>query len=118
LGEVLNSVGKPGHKDEVLATQWLIQASEFVRWKTRQYNDEHLAEVFQVIAKRPISDDFSGAAIRKKRLYLKKHYPMLYANALKRAKMSTRVDSLGSILPTGPGDGIRWNTLVAMRSSG
>jgi hypothetical protein len=40
-----------------------------------------------VIAKRPISDDFSGAAIRKKRLYLKKHYPMLYANALKRAKM-------------------------------
>jgi hypothetical protein len=35
LGEVLNSVGKPGHKDEVLATQWLIQASEFVRWKTR-----------------------------------------------------------------------------------
>jgi hypothetical protein len=86
LGEVLNSVGKPGHKDEVLATQWLTQASEFVRWKTSRYNDEHLAEVFQVIAKRPISDDFSGAAIRKKRLYLKKHYPVLYANALKRAK--------------------------------
>jgi hypothetical protein len=86
LGEALNSVGKPGHKDEVLATQRLIQASEFVRLKTRRYNDEHLAGVFQIIAKRPISDDFSGAAIRKKRLYLKKHYPALYASALKWAK--------------------------------
>src|ERR1039458_1069850 len=74
-----------GHKDEVLATQRLIQASEFVRLKTRRYNDEHLAGVFQIITKRPISDDFSGAAIRKKRLYLKKHYPVLYANALRRA---------------------------------
>ncbi len=86
LGEALNSFGKPGRKDEALATQGLIQASEFVRLKSGRYNDEHLAGVFQIIARRPISDDFSGAAIRKKRLYLKKHYPVLYDGALRSAK--------------------------------
>jgi hypothetical protein len=32
-------------------------------------------------------EELSGAAISKKRLYLKKRYPVLYADALKRARI-------------------------------
>jgi len=86
LGEALNSSGKRGHKAKILATQSLIQASEFVRLKTGQHYDEHLAELFQAIGNRSAAEELSGDAIRKKREYLKKHYPALYADAVKWAK--------------------------------
>jgi hypothetical protein len=63
----------------------LITASEVVRLHTGQHYDEHLAELFQAVAMRPVSTDLSGDAIRKKREYLKTHYPELYAKALEDA---------------------------------
>lgn len=90
LGEALDSFGKPGHKDKVLVTQG-IQASEFVYLKTGQHYDEHLAELFQAIGKRSAAEDLSRDAIRKKRERLKEHYPVLYANAVKRAKRKHEV---------------------------
>jgi hypothetical protein len=86
LGGFLDSMGKPGHKHKTMATQWLIQASELVRLQTGQHYDEHLSELFQAIDKRRCSENLSGDAIRKKRRYAKKHYPELYAHALKVAR--------------------------------
>jgi hypothetical protein len=88
LGKELNSYGKPGHKARIRSTQWLVEASEFIRLKTHQYNDEHLADLFQAIEtdyEEP-QEDLSSDAIRKKRKYLKKHYPRRYADALEQAK--------------------------------
>jgi hypothetical protein len=86
LGEALNSFGKQGHKAKILTNQSLVQASEFVLVKTGQHYDEHLAELFQAIGNRPEELELSGDAIRKKREHLKESYPVVYANALKRAK--------------------------------
>lgn len=82
VGQLFALVGKPGRKDEVFRNQLLIQASEFVRIKTGKHNDEHLAELFQAIGARDLGDDFSGEAIRKKRAYLKRQYPILYAETV------------------------------------
>jgi len=86
LGNALDTVGKRGHKREILATQHLVEASEFVRLRTGRHYDEHLAELFQGIGKLCLSEDLSSDAIRKKRVYAKKHYPGLCADASKRAK--------------------------------
>lgn len=63
-------------------------ASEFVRLKLGKHFDEHLAELVQAIpGKRDsISEDISGDAIRKKRIYLKRRYPELHTEALRRAE--------------------------------
>jgi tellurite resistance protein len=87
LGEVLDSTGKRGHKKKALATKYIVQASEFVWMRTGHHYDEHLAELLQPIRKRAEFDDFSGDAIRKRRENLKEHYPMLYASALRRARI-------------------------------
>jgi len=86
LGKVLDLLGKRGHKAKIHTAQSLVQASEFVRLKTGQHYDEHLAELFQAIGKRSAGEDLSGDAIRKKRERLKEHYPVLYADAVKWAK--------------------------------
>jgi hypothetical protein len=86
LKKALNHFGKPGQKRKGFVSGFLIEASEFVRLKTGQHYDEQLAELFQAVAMRPESKDLSGDAIRKRRENLKEHYPVLYANALKRAK--------------------------------
>ena len=91
LGRVLDTFGKPGHKGRNLANQFLIQASEFVSMRTGQFNDEHLAELFQAIGSPPTLEELSdteglsGAAIHKRRERFKEQYPMLYVAALRRA---------------------------------
>ncbi|SPE17647.1 hypothetical protein SBA5_110007 [Candidatus Sulfotelmatomonas gaucii] len=86
LEMVLDSTGKCGHKRQNLAAQFLIQASEFVRLKTGQHNDEHVADLFQQIGKRSVKLDLSGDAIRKKRKYLKDQNPIALASAVRRAR--------------------------------
>lgn len=86
LEDLLGSLGKPGHKGRNFSNRWLIIASEIVRLHIGQNYDEHLAELFQAVVKGPVSEDLSGDAIRKKREYMKKRYPELYASALRDAK--------------------------------
>ena len=86
VGVMLDQFGKPGHKDGNLTKQLLILASEFVRLKTGQHYDEHLAELYQAISERPLTADLSGDAIRKKREYLKESYPVLFSQTLERAR--------------------------------
>lgn len=75
-------VGKQGHKQKNLASCLLITASEFVRQTTGSYNDEHLAELCQGKFLGPRRRSvMSGDAIRKKRDYLQKEYPELYATS-------------------------------------
>ena len=90
LGDMLDTFGKRGHKQKSFATQFLVMASEFVRLRTGQYYDEHVAELFQAVTagRRPLSEDLSGDAIRKKREYSKKHYPELYVHALEQARVA------------------------------
>jgi hypothetical protein len=61
---------------------------QFVRLKLGQHFDEHLAELIQAVPgeSKSISEDISGDSIRKKRAYLKRRYPELYADTLQRAK--------------------------------
>jgi hypothetical protein len=65
-----------------------VAASEFVRLRTGQYFDEHVAELYQAItaSKHSLSEDLSGDAIRKKRDYTAKNYPDLYSEALNCAR--------------------------------
>jgi len=94
LGRALDAMGKRGRKREVLTIQRLVEASEFVKLKTRYYNDEHLAGLFNLIVRPPERKPggeklfkpkkLSGAAISKKRLYFKDNYPQLYANVRRR----------------------------------
>jgi hypothetical protein len=88
VSAMLDQFGKPGHKDGNLTKQLLIHASEFVRMKTGQHYDEHLAELYQAISERPLTADLSGDAIRKKREYLKEFYPVLFSQVLERARKS------------------------------
>jgi len=91
LGTLMNAFGKPGHKEGTLVKSSLVRASEFVRLRTGDYNDEHLAELCQAInpefsgRKKRISElpEFSGDAIRKQRDHFAKTYPLLYRNLLK-----------------------------------
>jgi hypothetical protein len=81
LDKKANALGKPGHKATMLSTSKLVMASEFIRRKTGDYQDEHIAELYQAICDRDSSDDFSGDAIRKKRASLRQRNPALYAYA-------------------------------------
>lgn len=83
LCALLELVGKPGRKSEVFGNQMLILTSEFVRMKLGNPYDEHVAELFQGIGNRDTFLELSGDAIRKKREYFKKQYPVLYAESLK-----------------------------------
>jgi len=86
VGGMLDLLGKRGHKEGNIYGFLLIVASEFVRLKTGQHYDEHLADLYQAISERPPTEDLSGDAIRKRRQYLKKCYPDLYSWMLERAK--------------------------------
>jgi hypothetical protein len=78
-------VGKAGHKRKVTRTRILVLASELVRRRTGNYNDEHLAELLQAVAgETGHADDYSGDMIRKRREYLDKHYNFLYVHVLLR----------------------------------
>jgi hypothetical protein len=82
-------VREAGHKDKMFANQILIIVSEFVHLKTGSYRDEDLAELYQGIVKPSLKhtkDVMSGDAIRKKRKYLKKKCPELYAQAVNKAE--------------------------------
>ena len=81
LDKKANALGKPGHKATMLSTSTLVMASEFVRRKTGNYQDEHIAELYQAICDTGLSNDFSGDAIRKKRVSLQQRNPALYAYA-------------------------------------
>jgi hypothetical protein len=72
-------LGKPGHQGKLSKNEVLLMASEFIRYKTNRYNDEHLAEIIQAVNDKSDVPDFSGDAIHKKRLYLKRNYPLRYA---------------------------------------
>jgi hypothetical protein len=86
VGGMLDLFGKRGHKEGNLYGFFLIVASEFVRLKTGQHYDEHLAELYQAVSERSLTEDLSGDAIRKRREYLKKSYPDLYSWMLERAR--------------------------------
>jgi hypothetical protein len=86
VGGMLDLFGKRGHKGGNLYGFFLIVASEFVRLKTSQHYDEHLAELYQAVSERSLTEDLSGDAIRKRREYLKKNYPDLYSWMLERAR--------------------------------
>lgn len=92
VGNAVGSMGKPGHEHKAMANVSLAAASEFVRMKTGQHYDEHLAELFQAVAsnRRLLSEDLSGDAIRKKREYLAKNYPALHSNAFEQATRMCR----------------------------
>lgn len=100
-GALLGPIGKRGHKGRNIANRFLITASEVVQLLTGRHYDEHLAELFQAVAKRPLSEDLSGDAIRKKREYLKTRYPGLYADALKDALYVYGNLALRELLHTG-----------------
>jgi hypothetical protein len=85
VGALLALAGKAGHENKVLKNQLLVLASEFVLLRTRRYNDEHLADLIQTIAKFPLSDGFSANSITHERERLKKNYPQLYAQTLELA---------------------------------
>jgi hypothetical protein len=89
VGGILDLFGKRGHKEGNLNGFFLIVASEFVRLKTSQHYDEHLAELYQAISERSLTVDLSGDAIRKRREYLRKCYPDLYSWMLERARTAS-----------------------------
>jgi hypothetical protein len=86
LASALDLFGKSGHKAKNLATQSLIEASEFVRLKTGENYDVHLAELLQATGNRSLEEELSAEAIGKKRKYLEKHFPALYLASLNRAR--------------------------------
>jgi hypothetical protein len=72
-------LGKQGQQGKLSKNEFLLMASEFIRYKTKRYNDEHLAELIQALKDKSDVSDFSGDAIHKKRQYLKRAYPLRYA---------------------------------------
>lgn len=85
IGDLMDSVGKIGRKNEAFTNHFLVSVSEFVRLKTGSQYDEHIAALYQRITERDEHSDFSGDAIFKKREYLRKNYPALYQLAMQRA---------------------------------
>jgi hypothetical protein len=79
-------VGKSGQKSKLVKNQFLIMASEFVRLKTKRYNDEHLAELIQALSGAADLSDISGDAIHKKREHMKRTYPLVYARLFNRVR--------------------------------
>lgn len=78
LESQLNHYGKRGHKAELNANSWLVCAVEFAKFKIGRPCYEEIAEVFQAVEERPISEDFSGDAIRKKVQYIKNRYRAIH----------------------------------------
>jgi hypothetical protein len=78
--------GKSGHKAKIHADYWLVMASEFVRLKTNQYCDGQMGELLYAIEENPGPEAKDGAAIRKRRDYLKEQFRWLYDDALKCAR--------------------------------
>ena len=115
LGKLmLGGFGKPGHKAKILANHSLVMASVFVRSRIGQHFDEHLSELFQAIADHPVNEVFNGDAIRKRREFLKKHYPRIYEDALKsvwRACGSSTTRDPSSLSSANVGSGLRPNVL-------
>jgi hypothetical protein len=93
LRDLLDQVGKPGHKKRNFKNLWLVVASEFVHLKTGQHYDEHLAALYQEVANAPIEEDTSADAIRKKRVYLQKNYPELHKLAQRLALRASESSS-------------------------
>jgi hypothetical protein len=85
-GFYMRRFGKSGQKAKIHADYWLVMASEFVRLKTLQYCDGQVGELLQAIGAHPDLEAESDEAIRKKRLFLKKHYRWQYDDALKSAR--------------------------------
>jgi hypothetical protein len=85
-GFYMRRFGKSGQKAKIHADYWLVMASEFVRLKTRQYCDGQVGELLQAIGNHPDLEAKSDEAIRKKRLFLKKHYRWQYDDALRSAR--------------------------------
>src|ERR1035437_2279120 len=90
VGALLALAGKAGHENKVYKNQLLVLASEFVLLRTRRYNDEHLADLIQAVAKFPLSKGFSANSIRSEERRLKKNYPHLYAQTSEMAKTFDR----------------------------
>jgi hypothetical protein len=85
-GFYMRRFGKSGHKAKIHAGYWLVMASEFVRLKTNQYCDGQMGELLYAIVENPGPEAKDGAAIRKRRDYLKEQFPWLYDDALKSAR--------------------------------
>jgi hypothetical protein len=73
-----------------LINQCLVAASEFVKLKLGDYCDEHVAELYQAVSDALPDEDLSGAAIYRKRAYLKRHYPDLCADAVAKANHASK----------------------------
>ena len=78
----LNYYGKRGHKAELSANTWLVCAVEFAKFKLGRPCYEDIAELFQALEERPISEDFSGDAIRKKVRYIKRQYRPIHDSSV------------------------------------
>jgi hypothetical protein len=95
VGGALRSVtGKRGHQKRAARNKVLVTISELVRLKTGNYHDEQLAELLQsVMATVDVKtdDDVSGASIMKKRRYLRRTYPLIYQDAVRRATALARL---------------------------
>ena len=86
LSTALDSIGKPGQKRKILEDRMLVEASEFVRVRTGQHYDEHLAELIQAVGMPFRLEELSGDAIRKKRKFLKDQYPAQYASSVRSVR--------------------------------
>jgi hypothetical protein len=99
---LVNQTGKPGHKEKLWRSHYLIVGSEFIHGVAGNYFDEHFAEVIQTVAFRcnPSSEagDLSGDAIRKKREHIKKTYPAMFAHYHNEAR-----DMVLKTSPNAPG---------------
>jgi hypothetical protein len=89
MEKALQLIGKRGHMGQNLVNQLLVVASEFVKLKIGEYFDEQVAELYQVVSESSLEEDLSGAAIHKKRAYLKRNYPELYADAIEKARSAS-----------------------------
>ena len=89
-GFYMRRFGKSGHKAKIHADYWLVMASEFVRLKTGQYFDGHLAELYKAILESYPTKDLSANAIRKMKKYIKKYHPRLNADALDNKRIVER----------------------------
>ena len=79
--EFLLPLGDTGlRRKRTLEDRYLIYASEFVKFKTGTWNDEHVAELLQTM--RSGVTEFSGDAIRKTRERFKLKHPIVYERAV------------------------------------
>lgn len=86
VGGILDMLGKPGHMERNERNTFFILATEFVRLRTGEYYDEHLADLYQFIWER--SADYPAETIRKRRARFQKAYPDLHAEIVKLAMRS------------------------------